>query len=120
VVSVLVANPNGLALARAVAGHLAQARHALTDPDGRWGERDPLPRRFTPEQAAALFAPAGLTVFATHGVRVCVDLVPGALVEGEPDAVEALLALEALLAERPDFHAVAGQLHLLGARLPGS
>jgi SAM-dependent methyltransferase len=120
VVSVLVANPNGLALARAVAGHLDQARHALTDPDGRWGERDPLPRRFTPEQVAALFAPAGLAVFATHGVRVCVDLVPGALVESEPDAVEALLALEALLAERPDFHAVAGQLHLLGARLPGS
>jgi SAM-dependent methyltransferase len=120
VVSVLVANPNGLVLARAVAGHLDQARHALTDPDGRWGERDPLPRRFTPQQAAALFAPAGLAVFATHGVRVCADLVPGAVVEGEPDAVEALLALEVLLAERPEFHAVAGQLHLLGARLPGS
>src|SRR5206468_12137371 len=85
VVSVLVANPNGLVLARAVAGHLDQARHALGDPAGRWGERDPLPRRFTPQQAAALFPPAGLTVFATHGVRVCADLVPGALVEGEPE-----------------------------------
>jgi SAM-dependent methyltransferase len=120
VVSVLVANPNGLALARAAAGHLDQARHALADPDGRWGDRDPLPRRFTPDRAAALFRAAGLAVFASHGVRVCVDLVPGAVVEGEPDAVEALLALEATLAEHPDFHAVAGQLHLLGARLPGS
>lgn len=120
VVSVLVANPNGLALARAAAGHLDQARHALADPDGRWGDRDPLPRRFTPHQAAALFAAAGLSVFASHGVRVCVDLVPGAVVEGEPDAVEALLALEVVLAEHPDFHAVAGQLHLLGAPLPRS
>jgi SAM-dependent methyltransferase len=120
VVSVLVANPNGLALARAAAGHLDQALAALADPNGRWGDRDPLPRRFTPHRAAALFAPAGLAVFATHGVRVCMDLVPGSVVEGEPESVEALLALEAVLAEHPDFHAVAGQLHLLGARLPGS
>jgi SAM-dependent methyltransferase len=119
-VSVLVANPNGAALARAVAGHLDQARAVLADPAGRWGERDPLPRRFTPQQAAALFPPAGLAVFATHGVRVCADLVPGALVEGEPDAIASLLALEAVLAEHPDFHAVAGQLHLLASRLPGS
>lgn len=120
VVSVLVANPNGAALARAAAGHLDQARAVLADPAGRWGERDPLPRRFTPRQAAALFAAAGLAVFATHGVRVCVDLVPGGVVEGEPEAVEALLALEAVLAEHPDFHAVAGQLHLLATGLPGS
>jgi SAM-dependent methyltransferase len=120
VVSVLVANPNGAALARAAAGHLDQARAVLADPAGRWGERDPLPRRFTAGQAAALFAAAGLTVFATHGVRVCVDLVPGGVVEGEPEAIEALLALEAVLAEHPDFHAVAGQLHLLATGLPGS
>ena len=83
---------------------------------GRWGTQDPLPRRFGPEEAAELIAGAGLTVFATHGVRVCSDLVPGELVEAEPGAVEALLALEAALAELPAFHSVATQLHLLARR----
>ncbi len=114
--SVLVANRNAVVLARAVAGHIDQARHALTDPSGRWGAQDPLPRRFSPEQAAALIAGAGLQTIATHGVRVCSDLVPGGLVETEPGAVEALLALEAALADLAAFHPVATQLHLLARR----
>lgn len=114
--SVLVANRNAVVLARAVAGHVEAARHALGDPDGRWGNQDPLPRRFAPEQAVRLLAAAGLEVFATHGVRVCSDLVPGALAEGEPGAVEALLALETALSELPAFQSVATQLHLLARR----
>lgn len=114
--SVLVANRNAVVLARAVAGHVDQARHALSDANGRWGTQDPLPRRFAPGQAADLIAAAGLSVFATHGVRVCSDLVPGELVESEPGAAEALLALEAALSELPAFHSVATQLHLLARR----
>ncbi|MGQ0846080.1 MAG: methyltransferase [Sporichthyaceae bacterium] len=114
--SVLVSNRNAAVLARAVAGHIDQARHALTDPAGRWGAQDPLPRRFGPEEAAALVAAAGLTAFATHGVRVCSELVPGGLVESEPGAVEALLALEAALSNLPAFQSVATQLHLLARR----
>lgn len=114
--SVLVSNRNAAVLARAVAGHVDQARHALVDPDGRWGAQDPLPRRFASDQAAALVADAGLTIFATHGVRVCSELVPGSLVESEPGAVEALLALEAALSKLPAFHSVATQLHLLARR----
>jgi len=114
--SVLVSNRNAAVLARAVAGHVDQARRALADPDGRWGAQDPLPRRFAPDEAAALVAGAGLTILATHGVRVCSELVPGNLVEAEPGAVEALLALEAELSRLAAFHAVATQLHLLARR----
>lgn len=114
--SVLVANRNAVVLARAVAGHIDQARHALADPSGRWGAQDPLPRRFAPEEAAALVAAAGLSVIGTHGVRVCSELVPGGLVETEPGAVESLLALEAALSNLVAFQSVATQLHLLARR----
>ncbi|MGP3951062.1 methyltransferase [Streptomyces sp. 7N604] len=114
--SLLAAGLGGAVLARALAGHFTEARHALTDPDGRWGEGDPVPRRFTPEQLTGLVAATGLSVGAVHGVRVFSDLVPGVLVDTEPGAVEALLKLEAAAAELPAFHAVATQLHVLAER----
>ncbi|MFV2121652.1 SAM-dependent methyltransferase, partial [Streptomyces sp. Act-28] len=90
--------------------------HALTDPTGRWGEGDAVPRRFTAEQLTGVVAAAGVGVGAVHGVRVFADLVPGALVDTEPGAIEALNRLEAAVAELPAFHAVATQLHVLGER----
>jgi hypothetical protein len=51
-----------------------------------------------------------------HGVRVFADLVPGVLVDTEPDALDALLQLEAAAAELPAFHSVATQLHVLAER----
>ena len=78
-------------LARALAGHFTEARQALDDPAGRWGEGDPVPRRFTAEQLTELVEGAGLEVGAVHGVRVFADLVPGVLVDTEPGALEALL-----------------------------
>ncbi|GGZ31566.1 methyltransferase [Streptomyces poonensis] len=114
VLSVLAAGLGGAVLARALAGHFKEARRALDDPDGRWGEGDPVPHRFTAEQLTALVGDAGLTVAAVHGVRVFADLVPGVLVDTEPGAMEALLKLEAAAAELPAFHSVATQLHVLG------
>ncbi|WP_320775192.1 methyltransferase [Streptomyces sp. CRN 30] len=114
VLSLLAAGLGGAVLARALAGHFTEARQALGDPDGRWGEGDPVPHRFTAEQLTALVEDAGLAVAAVHGVRVFADLVPGVLVDTEPGAVEALLKLEAAAAESPAFHAVATQLHVLG------
>ncbi|MGD9481913.1 methyltransferase [Streptomyces sp. TRM70308] len=113
VLSVLAAGLGGAVLARALAGHFGDAHHALTDPQGRYGESDPVPRRFTAEQLSALVAETGLRVSAVHGVRVFSDLVPGALVDGESGALEALARLEAAAAELPAFHAVATQLHVL-------
>ena len=112
-VSLLAANRNGAVLARAIAGHFAEARTVLEDPDGRWGGNDPMPRRFTVEELRALAEGAGLRVAEVHGVRIFADLVPGVLVDTEPGAVEALLALEQAAAAQPAFHAIATQLHLL-------
>ncbi|MGW0363391.1 class I SAM-dependent methyltransferase [Streptomyces sp. NPDC002990] len=114
--SLLGAGLGGAVLARALAGHFTEARTALTDPAGRWGSGDPMPRRFTAEQLGELVAGAGLAVGAVHGVRIFADLVPGVLVDTEPGAVEALLRLEEAAAELPAFHAVATQLHVLGEK----
>ncbi|WP_046775241.1 methyltransferase [Streptomyces yangpuensis] len=114
--SLLAAGLGGAVLARALAGHFTEARNALTDPAGRWGSGDPVPRRFTAEQLSELVAGAGLSVGAVHGVRIFADLVPGVLVDTEPGAVEALLRLEEAAAELPSFHAVATQLHVLGEK----
>jgi SAM-dependent methyltransferase len=114
--SLLAAGLGGAVLARAIAGHFAEARQALTDPAGRWGEGDPVPRRFTAEQLTGLVAGAGLDVGAVHGVRVFADLVPGGLVDTEPGAMDALLKLEAVAAGLPAFHSVATQLHVLGEK----
>ncbi|MEY2226961.1 MULTISPECIES: class I SAM-dependent methyltransferase [Streptomyces] len=114
--SLLAAGLGGAVLARALAGHFTEARTALTDPAGRWGSGDPVPRRFTAEQLSELVGGAGLAVGAVHGVRIFADLVPGVLVDTEPGAVEALLRLEEAAAELPAFHAVATQLHVLGEK----
>ncbi|MFD5624407.1 methyltransferase [Streptomyces yangpuensis] len=114
--SLLAAGLGGAVLARALAGHFTEARNALTDPAGRWGSGDPVPRRFTAEQLSELVGGAGLAVGAVHGVRIFADLVPGVLVDTEPGAVEALLRLEEAAAELPAFHAVATQLHVLGGK----
>ncbi|MFE5399208.1 methyltransferase [Streptomyces sp. NPDC056568] len=114
VLSLLAAGLGGAVLARALAGHFAEARQALGDPNGRWGSGDPVPRRFTAEQLTGLVEAAGLRIGAVHGVRVFADLVPGVLVDTEPGAMDALLKLEAAAAELPAFHSVATQLHVLG------
>ncbi|MGI5483228.1 methyltransferase [Streptomyces lavendofoliae] len=114
--SLLAAGLGGAVLARALAGHFSEARRALTDPAGRWGEGDPVPRRFTAEQLTEVVEAAGVEVGAVHGVRVFADLVPGVLVDTEPGALEALLQLEAAAAELPAFRSVATQLHVLGEK----
>jgi len=116
VLSLLVAQRSAAVVARAVAGRFAEARRALTDPDGRWGSGDPLPRRFTEGELRDALAGVGLEVAEVHGVRVLADLVPGALVDTEPGAADELLELERLLADRPDLRAVATQLHLLARK----
>lgn len=114
--SVLAANRDAVVLARAVSGHIAEAGRALVDPAGRWGPRDPMPRRFAPDEIVGLLTDAGLEVVSTHGVRVFSDLVPAALTDAEPGTLDALLDLEARAAEHPAFRAVATQLHVLSRR----
>jgi S-adenosylmethionine-dependent methyltransferase len=44
---------------------------------------------------------------------VFTDLVPSALVDTEPGAAESLYSLEAEVADRPEYRAIATWLHVL-------
>lgn len=114
--SVLVANRAAGVLSRALGGNLAAASTLLGDPDGRAGGTDTLLRRFDAAGAGALLAAAGLTVEQIHGVRVIADLVPGALLDTEPGAYDALLEFELAAAARSPYRDIATQLHLLARR----
>lgn len=114
--SLLAANRVAAVLARALAGHPAEAARALTDPAGRWGSSDGMRRRFTAEALRELATGAGLVVEQVHGVRVVSDLVPSAVLDAEPGAAAALLALERALSDREPFRDIATQLHLLAVR----
>jgi S-adenosylmethionine-dependent methyltransferase len=112
--SVLVASRAGAALTRAMAGQLDLALAVLTDPDGRWGSRDTVRRRFDIDGATRLLAQAGLTVEEIHGVRVVADIIPATVAERDH---ELLAAFEGTVAGQSPFRDVAAQLHLL-ARKP--
>jgi SAM-dependent methyltransferase len=115
-VSVLTAGRLAAVAHRALAGHFDDARHALDDPHGCWGDRDPIPRRFTFDDLTELLAGVGMRVGAAHGIRVFADLVPGALLDGEPGAKQALIELELAAATHPVLRDIATQLHVLARR----
>ncbi len=108
--SLLVAQRHAAVVARAMAGHFAQARALLDDP-AAGGSR--AGHRFTDDEVAGLLADAGFEATAVHGVRVFADLVPGSLLELEPGATAALVELEGAVSERPEFRPLATQLHVL-------
>ncbi|GAA1152177.1 methyltransferase domain-containing protein [Nocardioides aquiterrae] len=116
--SVLVAQRHAAVVARAMAGHFAQAL-AMLDPSPGSGRRDPAAgggragHRFTEDELRTLLAGAGFDVRTVHGVRVFADLVPGSLLDLEPGATAALLDLERAVTERPEFRPLATQLHVL-------
>jgi SAM-dependent methyltransferase len=115
-VSVLAANPVAGAIHRALAGQFDEARSALTDPAGSWGDRDPTPRRFDAGALTGMLTTAGFVPGAVHGVRVFADLVPSRLLDGEPGAADALVALEQAASAHPVLRDIATQLHVLGHR----
>ncbi|HEY7488240.1 MAG TPA: methyltransferase domain-containing protein [Streptosporangiaceae bacterium] len=115
-VSVLAAGRLAAVLHRALAGHFDDSRRVLTAADGRWGDRDPVPRRFTREALAGLAEAAGLHVTEVHGIRIFADLVAGSVIEAEHDAAEALIALETVASTHPVLCDLAAQLHVLARR----
>jgi S-adenosylmethionine-dependent methyltransferase len=107
--SLLVSQRHAAVLARAMAGHFAQARAMLDgDPGDRPGEH-----RFTADEVDGLLEAAGFTTTSTHGIRVFADLVPSSLLDLEPGASAALLELERAVAGRPEYLTVASQLHVI-------
>jgi S-adenosylmethionine-dependent methyltransferase len=108
--SLVVAQQHAAVVARAMAGHLQQAREILL------GAPPPGPRRFTHDEVAGLVAAAGFGIDTVHAVRVFADLVPSSLLDLEPGAADALVALEESVADRPEFLPLAQQLHVLATR----
>lgn len=114
--SVVVAQRLGAVLARALSGRFDEAREVLEDPAGRCGATDPLLRRFDERDVRALLETAGGRVRAVRGVRLFVDLLPGALAEADPEAARALVDLEVACADNgryPELARLASQLHVL-------
>ncbi|MCH1868264.1 methyltransferase domain-containing protein [Nocardioides sp. CFH 31398] len=119
VLSLVVAQRYAAVLARAMAGHLVAARELLAAGPGDVPAGGPgRGRRFTHEELRPLLGDAGLDVVSVHGVRVFADLVPGALLDLEPGAAQALVELEQAAAARPELFPLATQLHVVarGAR----
>ena len=67
-------------------------------------------------ELVALVEQAGLRAGEAHGLRVFGGLVPGALLDGDAAATEALRALEEAAASTPPLRDIAAQLHLLAHR----
>jgi SAM-dependent methyltransferase len=111
--SLLVAQRHAAVIARAMAGHVAQAL-ALLDDAGATGPRGIA--RFTADEVTRLLDDAGFEVGSVHGVRVFADLVPGALLDLEPGTTAALLELERAVSERPEYLPLATQLHVIAKR----
>lgn len=116
VLSLLVANRDAVVLAKAAAGHVEEATTALTDPAGRFGAADPMPRRYDLNEVRTLLAGAGLVPEVERGVRIFTDLVPSTLSD-QPEELDALLKLEQAASEHPAFRGVAARLHIV-ARAP--
>ena len=108
--SLLVSQRHAAVVARAMAGQFDQAQELLT------GAGAGTPHRFTAEEIRQLLAGAGFADVTLHAVRVFSDLVPSALVDLEPGAADALLALEHAVADRPEYLTLAIQLHAIAER----
>lgn len=104
-------------LARAVAGRFDQATAALTNPDGRWGDDDPMPRRFDRADVVEMLGRTGFSTLEAHGVRIFSDLVPHEYVDTEADR-QALLDLEQLAAGHDSkiLSALGAAVHLIARR----
>ena len=116
--SLLVSGRLAVVFAKAIAGEFGQARAALTDPSGRWGPTDPLPRRFEVDQLETLLADAGFADVHVRGTSILGHLVPAAHIDSEADRT-ALAELDELLVTGPgrDFLRTLGNgLHVLARR----
>lgn len=105
-------------LGRVLAGRFAQAHRALTSRDGRWGEADPMPRRFDTAALTELLTSCGFAIEDVHGARIFADLVPSAYVDSDADR-RALLELEAAAATHPDYPLLAqlgAAMHIVARR----
>jgi SAM-dependent methyltransferase len=115
VISVLVANRYAALINRVLAGRLVDARQLLDDSEGQL-PGDTLMRRFDVDSLRSALVGAGLVVEVLQGYGVVADLVPGAVLEGNPGAAEALAQLEVAAATQSPLRDIASRLHALARR----
>ncbi|WP_132421406.1 class I SAM-dependent methyltransferase [Pseudonocardia endophytica] len=114
-VSVLTVGRYGAFLSRITAGRPVEARHLLTDPEGRSGPADPLRRRFDTRSLHELTSRTGLLdVELVQGDGTLDSWAPPSG-DGEIPARE-LAELDALASAIPALGEVAPRLHLLARR----
>jgi len=109
--SLLVNQRHAAVVARALAGHFGQAKALLVDPAAGAASR-----KFTADEVASVLTGAGFDTASVHAVRVFADIVPSSLVDLEPGAAGALVELERAVADRPEYLALATQLHAVATR----
>lgn len=129
--SVLVAGRYAAVLAQAAAGRFGEASAILADPQGRFGLRDPLRRRFDVAGLEQLLQDGGLETEVIAGVGVLSGLPIGghrpagrpgpALASGQPRSPTALLEppiddLEAQLSHHRQLREIATDLHAVASR----
>jgi len=103
-------------LGRVLAGQFVQAQRALISRDGRWGDADPMPRRFDIDTLHTLLTSSGFAVESVQGVRIFADLVPSAYIDTDAER-RALLELEAAAAEhRPLLGELGAAIHFVARR----
>ncbi len=109
--SLLTAQRSGAVAIRAATGRVEEALSALSRPDGRTGEDDPLLRRLDRTATAELLDAAGFDVVAVTGVPVLAELVPEGVLGSSPRVRESLRRLEAAVEGHEDLRGLAPHLH---------
>lgn len=111
--SLLVTGRFAAVLALSIAGRFTEAAAAHANPEGRFGDGDPLRRRYDIDSVTALLSGAGLTINEVRGVRVVSGLVSGAVMQAQSQGSAELAALERQLAAAPPLRDIAADLHIL-------
>jgi S-adenosylmethionine-dependent methyltransferase len=114
--SVVVAGRYAAVLARALAGHLSEARSLLEPTPTVATPTAQRPRRYAVGEIVELLTAHGFEPQRVHAVRTFADLVPSPTFDVEPDAARALLDLERAVSDVGAFAAVAAQLHVVARR----
>ncbi|MEQ3552249.1 class I SAM-dependent methyltransferase [Pseudonocardia nematodicida] len=116
-VSVVAVGRYGAFIGRVAGGRLAEARHLLTDPDGRTGPDDRLLRRFDADRLRELTAATGrLEVESLQGDGTLEAWLPGPGQDGEPAGRDERDELDTLASAVAALGEVAPRLHLLARR----
>ncbi len=111
--SVVVAGRYAAVLAKAMAGHLLDAR-ALLSP-----QLTSSPRRYVPDEIVALLRTHQFRPGQVQAVRTFTDLIPSAALDNEPDAGRTLFDLERAVAGVDAFAPIAAQLHVVATLAGG-